>query len=323
MIDKITPESPRPDVVASAGLETEQTINDSPGRLIRQARERVDMSLDELSAQTKLPHGVLDALERDDFKTLREPVYVRGYYRKCCKSLKLSEETLITAYQRKVGSSAPSSPSKFLLVPDNEVFGSSGSGSMRWWVVLVVVVAILVAIYWYLHNRTTSTAVSPIPVVPSSAIQKPNTPSPTSGEANTGGNAAIAVTATPTSASSSVSDATPVEGRPGAVGSMTESLPATRHQNAAAVPSSTSNATQSLTLNFNQTSWVRIEDSTGKMLLTGVIQAGGKKVLAGKPPYAVFLGNAPGVTVEYDDKTVGIQSFIQSNSTARFSVPQG
>lgn len=301
MIDKTQPESPDPDIDAPDTTDAEQADNDSPGRLIRQARERVQMSLDELAAQTKLSHGVLDALERDDFKTLREPVYVRGYYRKCCKSLKLSEATLIAAYQRMPGSAGPAMPSKLLLVPENEMFGSRGAGSLRWWVGLIIVIAVLAAVYGYLYSRSNPAVVSPSATLKSNAV-------PT-----VAGNAmavAVAVMATPTPAASSTA-AAPTDKQADTMSSPVVAAPA--------IPAET----QSLTLIFDKASWVRVESSTGKLLLSGVIQAGAKQVLTGKPPYSVFLGNAPGVIVEYAGNAFNVQPFVKSNSSARFNVPQG
>jgi cytoskeleton protein RodZ len=78
----------------------------------------------------------------------------------------------------------------------------------------------------------------------------------------------------------------------------------------------------SLALSFKGTSWVRIEDANGKMLLSGVIQAGDYQVVHGKPPYSVFLGNAPGVGLVYDGQPFDVTAYIKQNSTARFSVPQ-
>jgi cytoskeleton protein RodZ len=43
--------------------------------------------------------------------------------------------------------------------------------------------------------------------------------------------------------------------------------------------------------------------------------------LHGKPPYSLFIGNGPGVIVEYDGKPVDLAPYIKQNQTARFSVP--
>lgn len=322
MTDNATPEVPPSDRDAgAAGTE-------SPGRLIRQARERAQLSLDELAAQTKLARNTLDALERDDFKILREPVYVHGYYRKCAKVLGLPEDVLIAGYKRLAGVTAPSAPSKLLLVSDNELFVSARGGSMRGWATLVIAVLVLVAIYVYLHSRGPVLPVPP-PATSSSAEQAATTP------AAAGPGLAVTATPLPGSASSvplpavagsastpSGSAATQAESTAAATESSTPSaappVPAAESAQSSAPP-----AAATLTLTFRDTSWVRVEDHDGKMLLSGVIQSGEKQVLKGTPPYAVFLGNAPGVRVDYDGKPVDTQPYLKPNSTARFTVPQG
>ena len=77
-----------------------------------------------------------------------------------------------------------------------------------------------------------------------------------------------------------------------------------------------------LALSFKGTSWVRIEDADNTTLLSGVIQAGDHKVVRGKAPYSVFLGNAPDVRLEFSGRPFDVTPYIKQNSTARFSVPQ-
>jgi cytoskeleton protein RodZ len=67
--------------------ETPLSGSKGPGRLVREARERARLSTEDLAAQIKLARNTLDAIERDDFAQLNEPVYVRGYYRKLSKVL--------------------------------------------------------------------------------------------------------------------------------------------------------------------------------------------------------------------------------------------
>ena len=71
--------------------------------MIREARERTHLSLDDMAAHTKLARATLEALERDDYGALLEPVYVRGYYRKCAKVLEMDEAQLIAAYNAQHG----------------------------------------------------------------------------------------------------------------------------------------------------------------------------------------------------------------------------
>lgn len=97
----------------------------SPGALIRRARERARMTPEELAAQTKLARSTLEALERDDFNILNEPVYVRGYYRKCSKVLDISEKELLDAYEARVAPRSPVLPAKLRLASGSEL-GTTG-----------------------------------------------------------------------------------------------------------------------------------------------------------------------------------------------------
>ena len=83
--------------------------------MVRQAREKAMISLEDLAAQIKLSRPTLDAIERDDFAQLNEPVYVRGYYRKLAKVLPVDEADLLAAYARVAGHKEPPHPSKLIL----------------------------------------------------------------------------------------------------------------------------------------------------------------------------------------------------------------
>ncbi|MDE2149855.1 MAG: DUF4115 domain-containing protein, partial [Gammaproteobacteria bacterium] len=90
---------------------------------------------------------------------------------------------------------------------------------------------------------------------------------------------------------------------------------------APAVAASAAPAGGQLVLQFDQTSWVRIEDAGGQLLLSGLIRAGERRVLQGTPPYSVFLGNAPGVQLRYAGRTIDIGTYTRADATARLTVP--
>lgn len=323
---------------ASSSSETSQDASRSgPGRLIRLARERARIGITELAALTKLAPATLEALERDDFATLSEPVYVRGYYRKCAKALTLSEQELLTAYEKLVAPRAPQAPTKLLL-------GSSETGSSLKktrrrggspWLLWLIAIAGLVAVGTWLLREDPSGhhsvlaempgAAKPVAVAPS--LSEPAAaPAPASTAAKP--LSINEVSTTPAESSLAQAPAAPAAAEPApapvvspppapAQPALATELSAPPPPSAAASPA----APDALTLGFKSTSWVRVEDSNGKVLLSGVIQSGDRQVLSGKPPYSLFLGNAPGVSVEYQGKPVDIKSYIKGNDTARLSVP--
>lgn len=67
----------------------------SPGRYIREARQRRGVSIEQLALETKIPRSSLEALEEDQFGLLPGPVFVRGFFRCCARSLGLDPETVV------------------------------------------------------------------------------------------------------------------------------------------------------------------------------------------------------------------------------------
>ena len=110
---------------SSLELPSARSSGSGPGRLIRQARESAKLSIEDLAAGIKLSRHTVDALERDDFATLKEPVYVRGYYRKLSKVLALSEAELIASYDAVALPKVTTAPSKLILAGNQDLVGSA------------------------------------------------------------------------------------------------------------------------------------------------------------------------------------------------------
>lgn len=53
------------------------------------------MSIEQLAIDTKIPRASIEALEEDRFAALPGPVFVRGFFRCCARSLGLDPESVI------------------------------------------------------------------------------------------------------------------------------------------------------------------------------------------------------------------------------------
>lgn len=291
-----------------------------PGRLIRQAREQAKLSIEDLGAQIKLARGTLDALERDDFATLSEPVYVRGYYRKLSKVLPVSEAELLSAYEALVAPRLPSPPSKLLLAGEQDL-ADGRSGGLKL-VIGVVLTGLLIGLLAYWGSQRTAggiaDAVTPIqsaPVAPpAESLSAPPAP----------GAEPLAAPPEGSNQPASLTLAPSLSQAPGAVTAPAPdaALVATPPQPAPAaeVPRPVLGRAE-VQLQFNATSWTRIEDATGKSLLSGVIQAGDRQTISGEAPFSIFLGNAPGVVIQFNGKSVDMSQHTKGNNTARFTLP--
>lgn len=69
----------------------------SAGALLREARERLGLSVADAAAQTKLAPRQIEALEADDYQHLPEMAFVRGFVRSYAKVLQIDAQPLLAA----------------------------------------------------------------------------------------------------------------------------------------------------------------------------------------------------------------------------------
>jgi cytoskeleton protein RodZ len=309
-----------------APVVTATPSQQGPGRQIRLAREAAHLSVEELAQQTKLAKSTLDALERDDFTLLNEAVYIRGYYRKVAKALSIAGQDLISAYEGMVKPKAPPAPTKLLL-------GSGDNGPQRvrrrlgWsWLLAIIIIGGLLFLALRFVGHTPSPAAG---LSESLSTVDGTAPKPASATAEPSGSAATPLSSAPVSElpSTSTAPAAPPPADAAAAPTPAAELGSAAASTSVTAPSAPASSTASaagtagLVLDFKSTSWVRVEDSYGKVLLSGVIQAGQHQAVDGRRPLSVFLGNAHGVAVSYAGKSIDLAPYTKDNATARFSVP--
>ena len=73
------------------------TPSGSLGAKLREAREHLGFSVEDVAAQIKFAPRQIEALEADDFKHLPEPAFLRGFVRSYAKILNLDAQPLLAA----------------------------------------------------------------------------------------------------------------------------------------------------------------------------------------------------------------------------------
>jgi len=66
--------------------------------------------------------------------------------------------------------------------------------------------------------------------------------------------------------------------------------------------------------------WIEIKDAADRMLVSSLNPAGSERVVRGKPPYQLVIGNASNVRVLYDDKPIDLAPHTRQD-VARLTVP--
>jgi len=66
--------------------------------------------------------------------------------------------------------------------------------------------------------------------------------------------------------------------------------------------------------------WIEIKDSSDRMLVSSLNPAGSERVVRGRPPYSLVIGNASNVRITYDDKPIDLAPHTRQD-VARLTVP--
>ena len=92
------------------------------GSELRQRREESGMTLDSLSARTKIPIRILNAIERDDFSSVPQGIFVRGYVRALAGTLQMDPDAVVRRFtqEHQPPPSLPDAPPPATLASDDE-----------------------------------------------------------------------------------------------------------------------------------------------------------------------------------------------------------
>lgn len=282
----------------------------SPGARLRREREGHGMSQQQAAEALNLDPVILAYLEANEFASLGAPVFVKGHLRRYATLLGLNDEELLLAYERsKQHLGEPT------LVPKSRLEMAPVRGKPRWpWVVggaaLFLVASALIAYVsengWPWVNdpaeETTDAGSVPIaaggesPGAPTGAAASSNAPlAATTNEATAAASGTAPETSTtPAPASADPAGATPaVTPPPGQV---------------------------VLQLRFTADSWVEVFDGSGKAVLYDLGKSGSERTITAQAPVSVTLGDARGVGIVVNGRTLPSPPRAAGETLARFSV---
>lgn len=310
-----------------------------PGELIRKAREQRQLSLADLSERTRLTENVLDLVERDDFRAMGEPVYARGYYRKCAEVLGLNGERLIEAYEQHSGTHSP------VPVIDQRpsIAYREGPGRMALGIaigLMLLVFAICAIWLWdgddgsqIQRSAVTESALNPPAATTAMPQQPPLEPV-----------AQVAATQAQPTATPAMPVASPMPlqaQRPAATASpqsaiATPAAPTKRgdNENASAnepVESATASQPEDSGVDAAQLrveieggdAWVEIYGQDGSKLLYKLLKPGSVRELNGPAPYRISLGRADNVRMQLNGQPLDIRAQIGAGLRAQFWLDAG
>ena len=276
----------------------------SLGKTLREARERLGLSVADVAHQIKLAPRQIEALEADDFQHLPEMTFVRGFVRCYAKIVQLDAEPLLASLPQVNTVPVP-------LVPISvEVPFPSALSPQRQnliWLGAALLLSVLVVAFsvWHFTTPLEKSAAAKVETPDSRPAKMQIAPASPVAEAE-----AVAPPAAK-AARSSVEAA-----QPPVLAEKTQTqivLPQTKPANRAAQPGAPAQAA-ALRLAFDEESWTEIRDKDDKILTSQVNPRGGELRLDGNAPFSLVIGHAASVRLYHRGKKVDLTPYISPAS---------
>ncbi|MGH8362723.1 MAG: helix-turn-helix domain-containing protein [Gammaproteobacteria bacterium] len=300
----------------------------SLGEELRAAREARHLELHKAAQDMHVGDEILQQLEQDNYAALGAPIFVHGHLRNYARLLGLPPDEVLAKYDQASGRLAPPPLVTQRTGNMNRMWRSVGLPASS---IMVIVVLVVLAVVWWQHQAPNS----PAPVVAQTAMpgSVPSTPGAGSAGAVTPAQRPTAVGEEARSAASREGErrraAEPIANTTGAARVQPAPLKSTVNEHAVGSVSLTEQGVASAILvhvqfSVHQASWIEVYDAAGKRLYYSLAPAGDKIEIHGLGPLQVFLGNSPGVSIEYNGAMFNQAPFTQSNTnTARFTLGGG
>jgi cytoskeleton protein RodZ len=318
---------------------TAAAVHDSPGALLREARERSGLSLADIAARLRMGVRQVDALERGDYAALPTGMFLRGFVRNYAKTVKADAELAVHLLEQNNAEAARLKAAS-IIVPSQEI-RIRGGGNLRTLPFMriatvsgVVVLLAAAAWYWVVYMRAPLASNA----TPPAAITAPAASSVTNQIADPVVNASPASLTSADGPSPAVPATAPLAATGGAAGLapgglplMADKLPATAPADAAKVSApaaplrsvssgeANGKADRVLGFTFSGDSWVNVTDADGRSLLSRYYHAGEAGEISGNAPLLVVIGNAQVTRMASNGKEIELAPYTRL-SVARVAV---
>ncbi|BEE18088.1 XRE family transcriptional regulator [Aeromonas enteropelogenes] len=299
-----------------------------PGQLLRNAREQLGWTREQVASRIHLRLTLIAAIESDTYDKHTSHTFIRGYLRTYAKLVGIPEETILAAYD-KLGLTPPDNIDMQSFSRRSRQQANDSRLKVVTWLVILVLIGLSVAWWWQSTARRSAgdEALAATEMSASTSVAATDTVPGTESLAPVTDATEPAIDA---AAPAAVSDATgtlapeaavlPEENPSAAVSTQAESSTsdvAATDESAASEPASA----PQLKMSFTADCWLDVKDANGKTLYSGLKKANDELVLEGAEPLKLIVGAPMAVKLEYKGQSFDMSRY-NNGRTARFSLPQ-
>ena len=291
----------------------------APGQVLAESRESQGLSRAEVAQRLHMSASQVEALEAGEYERLPKGTFLRGFVRNYAKLLGVEAEPLLAGLSQAAPVAAPG-----IVVPSQNIRFEplheriSSSPYVKGGLIAAIVLGLAFAgMYWWTAIRTAPPGAHPVaakkaePVVAPpkqiavAPLSTPEVPPPMEAPKV---EATVAPKVEPPKATPPKAEAPKVEPVKAATPTPTPTLPQGGGSKAAR-----------LHFAFTGESWVEVRDAQGKVLMSKLNEPGSETDVSGKLPLTVIVGNAPSVTMLYNDRAFPLEPHTKV-AVARFTV---
>ncbi len=318
-----------------------------PGDRLQAARIENGMSIEDVAARMHLSVGILKAIEENNFDDITAPIFVKGYLRSYARIVSLGEDEMIHQYLNYYSDEDPPiSPTSHLppeLSPDD--------ARIKWTTFLVVVGLLGFLTFWWWNQYQAKPDVVSLDTEQTDSMQLAEATSDTvivenqvAGDASVVGEIDVSLLAadepavadpvveTKTQepvnleqAEPEISDLAQEEMFQEMIQEEVAQAQEVGATNLEALAREVSRiapmgGTEQLDIVIHADTWVDIKDANGHQLVYELLRADQEVNLIGSAPFSVFLGNAHGVNLIFNNETIDISRRIRDDNTARVKI---
>ena len=309
--------------MSDTALQETETLQNKPGRILREARERLGLEQKDIASQLNLQVDTIDAVENDAAEKLPAPTYVRGYIRSYARMVQLDSDALIKLYENE----AAGPPE---IIPDIKQHHqvSSTDKPVKAVTYLITFALALLLLAWlqshYVVDKNNQVTETPVeessdhftsPSYPDSGI--PAYEPPASGLSLYSENELIPRTEQdPSPLTDKLISEIEMPGAPDINAAISEATGTDDEENTSSFISTDDRVKFKIT----KDSWIEVYDSGNNKLYLGLAKSGEELDITGVAPFNVLLGYSPGVEVTFNGSkfdpepfsNAGIAKFILS-----------
>jgi len=325
------------------------------GEKLKLEREKRKITLEQISASTKIGTRMLQALEEDKFNQLPGGIFNKGFVRAYSRAVGLDEDQTVADYLQASGDAPPVSTEIASREPGGredeeredaerssrlETISATPPRQLPWGVFAAVLLVVALALSIWSHRQREHARQSVRPAPTGTTAQAPTQQSSAGPTAGSAGEAAVglagenrgagspgsnsAIAGSPTTSSPTVG--TQTMGSAGASSTKTSSVTPKTAQNlatqesAAAVPAATQGEF-TVVIEAREESWISIT-ADGTASASEILTAGSARAVRGRREIIVKAGNAGGVDFRFNGKKLDLGGEFGEVKTVTFG-PQG